>query len=90
MLRVYVGITTRSKDISPEATYRVAKIITYPNFDSATFKNDLAILELEQDVPSNNENVGFLCLNEQTNTRTGTDLYAVGWGFTEKNFFTGL
>ncbi|MFN9000626.1 MAG: ATP-binding protein, partial [Holosporales bacterium] len=55
----------------------VAKIITYPNFDSATFKNDLAILELEQDVPSNNENVGFLCLNEQTNTRTGPERYAV-------------
>lgn len=60
----------------------------HPNFDASTFKNDLAILQLDQDVMLS-DSVGYICVNPETNTLAGTDLFAVGWGFTEKNFFSG-
>lgn len=36
-----------------------------------------------------NENLNYICIPDETNTNPGTDLYAVGWGFTENNFYRG-
>ncbi|RNA11624.1 transmembrane protease serine 11D [Brachionus plicatilis] len=86
MMRVYVSVNTRSTDITAENTYRVESIIEYPNFDQSTFKNDISIIKLDRDV-IDSENLNYICVPTETNTNPGTDLYAVGWGFTENNFY---
>ncbi len=60
----------------------------YPDFDPNSFKNDITILTLDRDVEVS-DNVGFICLDQHTNINPGTQVYAVGWGFTEKNWFKG-
>lgn len=86
MMRVYVGVTNRTSDISPVNTYRVAKITSYPNFDTNSFKNDLSIIKLERDIVET-DYLSYICLDRHTNTQPNTDVYAVGWGFTDTNFY---
>ncbi|CAF0786128.1 unnamed protein product [Brachionus calyciflorus] len=86
MMRVYVGVNTRSTDITAENTYRVEAVLEHPNFDQNTFKNDLAIIKLDRDVTTSDA-LNFICVPSETITDPGTDLYAVGWGFTENNFY---
>jgi len=87
MIRIYVGISTRSTDISPLNTYKAAKIISHPDFNENSYKNDLSIVILDRDVDWTDPAVSFICLDRVTQTSPGTVVYAVGWGFTEKNWF---
>jgi len=41
---------------------------------------------LDRDVEESSA-VGFLCVEQTTQTAPGTKVYAVGWGFTENNWF---
>lgn len=86
MMRVYVGVTTRSTDVNYQDTYRVLSIKSYPNFDGNSFQNDLTILELDKDV-AESESVGYICLTKDSQLDPGNDVYAVGWGFTNNNFY---
>jgi hypothetical protein len=58
----------------------------YPGFEIDTFKNDVTLIKLDRDVTfDNNDNINVICMNDEANTTPGTDVYAVGWGFTSKN-----
>ena len=61
----------------------------YPNFDAVSFKNDLTIIQLERDITESEDN-GYICIKKNTITNPGTNVYAIGWGFTEKNQFKGF
>jgi len=87
MLRIYVGVSKRSSDISLRTTYTATRVLSYPGFDENTFKNDITIITLDRDVDWTDPAVGFICLDRVTQTSPGTQVYAVGWGFTEKNWF---
>lgn len=86
MIRIYVGVTKQSTDKTAARTYGVTKVLMHPEFDSVTFKNDIAIITLDRDVPESIE-TGYLCVDEVTPTNPGTKVYAIGWGFTEKNWY---
>lgn len=62
--------------------------VKYPNFDTNSFKNDLSIIKLERDVVET-DYLNYICLDRHTNTRANADVYAVGWGFTDTNFYKG-
>ncbi|XP_058828048.1 polyserase-2 [Topomyia yanbarensis] len=88
-LHVRMGI----KDLSNPKNYtrygNVSKIIRYPNYDTSLMVNDLALLELTDDIefsvhispiclwPVGGPNIEDLAVNEQ-----GT---VVGWGYTENS-----
>lgn len=86
MMRIFVGINKRSTDINQNNTYYAIKILSFPGFNENTFQNDLTLITLDRDVEVTDD-VGFICLSNSTNTAPGTQVYAVGWGFTEGNFF---
>ena len=45
---VVVGDTVRSVDEGTETTHTVADIIIHDNFDSSSFRNDIALIKLNQ------------------------------------------
>lgn len=63
-------------------------IFQYPDFDTNSFKNDIAIIKLDKDIVES-DSVSYICLNKNTETMPSTDVFAVGWGFTENNFYRG-
>lgn len=86
MIRIYVGVDKRSADINDKTTFRAARILSHPNFDTSSFKNDITLITLDRDVEETNE-TGYICVEKVTRTNPGTKVYAVGWGFTAKNWF---
>ena len=44
---------------------------------------------MERDIIETDDN-GYICVKKNTVTNPGTLVYAVGWGFTDKNFFKGI
>jgi hypothetical protein len=60
----------------------------FPGFNENTFQNDLTLITLDRDVETSDD-VSFICVSNQSNIIPGTQVYAVGWGFTEGNFFKG-
>lgn len=66
---------------SPE-TFRVAEIISHPDFSGMGFYNDVALLKLERDVEYNRF-ISPICLptgRNKQNTFVGTFPTVIGWG----------
>eukprot|EP00095_Tigriopus_kingsejongensis_P003190 maker-scaffold91_size383040-snap-gene-2.26 protein:Tk03190 transcript:maker-scaffold91_size383040-snap-gene-2.26-mRNA-1 annotation:"serine protease 27-like" len=65
---------------------KVARIIDHPSYNSVTFNNDFAILELAKDVAFNNQiKPSCLPVDGSTKTYTGVDARVSGWGLLEYN-----
>ena len=62
--------------------------LKFPGFNENTFQNDLTLITLDRDVELSDD-VSFICVSNKSETSPGTAVYAVGWGFTESNFFKG-
>ena len=83
MYTIYAGIFDRS-DLSSYSTQRssVKKIIIFPQYDSKTFLNDIALLKLNQSIILNNY-VQLSCLPNPINqypSDSNMSAYIVGWG----------
>jgi hypothetical protein len=57
----------------------------HKDFDTTTFKNDLALIKLDRDVDEVEGKVGYACLSNQAHVHPGDIIYAIGWGYTEKS-----
>jgi hypothetical protein len=62
----------------------------HKDFDTTTFKNDLALIKLDRDVEEIEGKVGYACLSNQAHVHPGDIIYAIGWGYTEKSRNQGL
>ena len=59
--------------------------IKHKDFDTTTFKNDLALIRLDRDVDEMDGKVGYVCLSNTAQVHPGDTIYAIGWGYTEKS-----
>ncbi|KAM6448313.1 transmembrane protease serine 2 isoform 2-T3 [Liasis olivaceus] len=76
---VYAGILRQSEMI-PSKGFRVARIISHPNYDSASKNNDVALMKLQYPL-SFNEFIGPVCLpNAGMMFETNQQCWISGWG----------
>ncbi|XP_055327372.1 transmembrane protease serine 9-like [Paramacrobiotus metropolitanus] len=81
--QVTAGDFDRTVIEDSEENYEVKRIIMYPQYRPDTTDNDLALLELEENVQFGRE-VWPICLPEKGfDPSTGTRCFATGWGDTE-------
>lgn len=60
--------------------YKVKRVIEHPNYNSKTFNNDIALLELDQPLSFNNQIQKIALPNENANIPDGTQTLVSGWG----------
>lgn len=84
MMRLYIGIHDRSKDINNETTFYADKIISHEFYNTISFqRNDIALIKLKTRVKFS-QNVGWICLDKEVSAKNGDSLITIGWGYTEK------
>ncbi|MCW8332941.1 S1 family peptidase [Vibrio paucivorans] len=82
-LDVVVGIHDLTEEGSQGVRLAVDKIYVHENYDSYYLYNDIAVLELERDVASNEATpVTIATSSTRTTTANGTNLTVAGWGTT--------
>jgi hypothetical protein len=83
MMRLYIGIHDRSKDINNDTTYYVDKIVSHEFYNTMSFQqNDIALIKLKTKVKQS-QNVGWICLDKGVSAENGDSLVTIGWGYTE-------
>ncbi|WP_391089892.1 trypsin-like serine protease [Vibrio sp. NH-UV-68] len=86
-LDVIVGINNLNN--SPNEGYRVSvkSVIVHPFYNSSTLDNDIAVLELERAVSSNEAvPVSLAAADSRQATADGTSLKVAGWGSTTPDY----
>ncbi|XP_030592409.1 prostasin-like [Archocentrus centrarchus] len=79
-LTVYLGRHSQQDFNINEVSRPVSKIIIHPNYNSKTFDNDIALLQLSSTVQFNNY-IRPVCLAAQgSNFPAGTTAWLTGWG----------
>ena len=80
-LMIRVGDTTFDEEFEAESyTYSVASITNHPNYNGATLKNDIAVVELASSVPLDKyPHIKPVCLPDAGATFVG-DAVVSGWG----------
>ncbi|XP_015794457.1 chymotrypsin B-like [Tetranychus urticae] len=64
--------------------YKVAQFIQHPDYNtSPVVRNDIALIQLAEPIPSFSRNVQPACLISRNIYFTSNDLYVAGWGVTD-------
>ncbi|XP_073829374.1 trypsin-1-like [Musca autumnalis] len=84
---VVMGNLDRTRKDANMLKLPVKDIIVGGNFDPDTFEDDIAIMILNQTVPSNYTRASTIELNENRNLIEGTKCIVSGWGLTEKGTY---
>jgi len=87
-LSVRIGDTSLGTDqeVNGAVTIKVKEIITHPEYDYETYRNDIAILVLKKKVSLTKlPNIKPACLPQQGSTHTGTG-HLSGWGTLALNY----
>ncbi|XP_059223469.1 trypsin eta [Stomoxys calcitrans] len=66
----------------------VRSIIIGPRFNTSTYRDDIAIMVLNESIPLNYQRASIMPLNDKPNLREGTSCTVSGWGITEKGHFS--
>ncbi|KAK7592922.1 hypothetical protein V9T40_007674 [Parthenolecanium corni] len=74
------------KNSTQKIVVRVKKIIRHPEFQISDFKNDIAILKLDGQIPSDLPHIQSACLpNSEHRNYTGIKAVVAGWGRTDES-----
>ncbi|XP_075155639.1 trypsin eta-like [Haematobia irritans] len=84
---VSVGSLHISKQIDA-LNFTIREVYTAPGFDPDTFKDDVAVLVLNQSIPENYTRAMEIELNEDPQIPIGTKCTVTGWGVTENRTFS--
>lgn len=61
----------------------VSRIIVAPHFNYGNFRDDIAIMFLNQSIPENFPKAEIIQLNDNPNLEEGKKCIVTGWGLTE-------
>ncbi|CAF0908491.1 unnamed protein product [Didymodactylos carnosus] len=82
-LSVFMGIHYAVGNLNP---YQAMEWVIHPKYDPETFANDIAIITLRTQIPTNDERIGIICLPPDDTGKTyppiKTSAVAIGWGST--------
>ncbi|GAA6235702.1 suppressor of tumorigenicity 14 protein [Lates japonicus] len=83
----YLGLHTQRNINSVVVKRNLKQIIPHPNYNSYTFDNDIALMELESPVPYS-DHIRPICLPaSQHDFPTGNTVWITGWGATREGGF---
>ncbi|TMW48339.1 hypothetical protein DOY81_006565 [Sarcophaga bullata] len=82
---VVMGNVDRSLQNQNTLKLSVSNIITSDHFNYNTFRDDLALLILNQSIPETYKSAEVIKLNTNVNLKDGLTCYVSGWGLTENN-----
>lgn len=78
MVSVFVG--QLALKVKPSSVFRNAsRIVVHPDHDEFLMSNDIAVVELDKDLPLNNKFIRTIPLNKQT-VPANTSCMVSGWG----------
>ena len=84
---VVMGNVDRSLQNQNTLKLSVSNIITSDHFNYNTFRDDLALLILNQSIPETYKSAEIIKLNTNVNLKDGLTCYVSGWGLTENVSF---
>ncbi|XP_075158862.1 trypsin eta-like [Haematobia irritans] len=84
---ITMGNVDRTKK-SGSLKLQVREIITGPNFNPTTYRDDIAIVILDDSVPLNYLRASIMEVNENAHIEAGTKCTVSGWGITEKGSYS--
>ncbi|XP_065363211.1 trypsin-1-like [Calliphora vicina] len=85
---VVMGNLDRSLNDGNSLKLGVSKIITGTHFNYGTFQDDVAVMFLNQSIPTNFTRAEVIEINENMNLTNTKTCIVTGWGLTEKNTYT--
>ncbi|KAM9318521.1 ST14 transmembrane serine protease matriptase a isoform 2-T3 [Pholidichthys leucotaenia] len=81
---VYLGLHTQGNYTGPVQKRSISKIIPHPYYNTETFDNDIALMELESEV-TYSDNIQPICLQSTEEVyKPGTVMFISGWGATKE------
>lgn len=79
-----MGNLDRTANNEKSLKLSVSEIVTAQHFNPSTFRDDLAILFLNQSIPKNFSRTEIIELNQNLSLDHDVKCLATGWGLTEK------